>query len=1314
MATLLLTAVGAAVGGSLGGSVLGVAAGVIGKAVGGTVGALIDQKLLGGGQAPVETGKVTSFRVQNSVEGAPIPRLYGRMRVAGQLIWSTRFRETVRQSGGSGKGLGGGGPAVREYSYSVSIALALCEGRVSRIGRAWADGKPFEIEAANWRLHQGGEGQLPDALIEAIEGPGNAPAYRGTAYLVFEDLDVSQFGNRIPQFNFEVFRQPDVPLSLVPEATFRPAEQVRGIALAPGTGEYALSPDPVSYFVQKGVQQLANVNNVSGETDLVVSLAQLDAELPACDAVSLIVSWFGTDLRCGSCRIEPRVDQKDRDSATMPWQVSGVTRQTAALVSQTAGRPTYGGTPSDQSVVRAIRRMKADGRRVMFYPFVLMDIPPGNGLPDPWGAGPEQPVFPWRGRITLSTAPGRPGTPDKTAAAAAEVAAFFGQAEAVQFVAGTETATYVGPPDAGFRRFVLHYAHLCALAGGVDAFCIGSELRGLTQIRDGAASYPAVAELRRLAADVRQILGPATKIGYAADWSEYFGHQPGDGTGDVFFHLDPLWADQAIDFVGIDNYMPLSDWRDEAGHLDAPAGSIYSIDYLGGNVAGGEGYDWYYADQSARDAQTRSPIVDSAYGEHWVFRYKDLLTWWSSPHRNRPGGVRSATPTPWVPRSKPIWFTEFGCPAIDKGTNQPNVFFDPKSSESAAPHYSTGRRDDFIQRRYLQAQFAHWTDPANNPVSPIYGGPMVDLANAYVWAWDARPWPDFPARTEVWSDGPNYELGHWVQGRIGGASLPEVVADICLHAGVDELDCASLFGVVNGYSIDAPQTARQSLQPLMLAYGFDAFETDGAVRFRMRTGPEDQAIDEEDFALDDEGAEGNGLSFRRAPGIEVPDGVRLSYLDSENDYQLAAAEALHPAGQPFRVEQGQLPLALAAGQAREIADRWLAEMRIGRDEVRLVLPPSLLKLVAGDLVRLPQARTHALYRIERIEERGVRLVEGRRVETGVYGAGSGPRRRRASPAVPVAAAGYVVQFLDLPLLRGDETPHAPWIAVTAQPWPGPAAVFSAAQDSGYALETTVRSPSVMGETLDDLPPGRPWLFTRGPGIRVRVSGGVLTSRSEAEILNGANAAALRAAGRADWEVLQFRRAELIGPSIYQLTGLLRGQAGTEHLAADPVPAGAEFVLLDRGPVQLDLALWERGLPRHYRIGPASRPYTDASYSLRVESFDGAGLRPYAPVRLRAVRAADGAIDISWFRRARWGGDSWAGLDVPLAEDLEAYRVEVRRAGLLVRSFETSVPSARYLVAEQAVDLVVPPFEIDVMQISAVYGAGPSTRIVFND
>ncbi len=138
----------------------------------------------------------------------------------------------------------------------------------------------------------------------------------------------------------------------------------------------------------------------------------------------------------------------------------------------------------------------------------------------------------------------------------------------------------------------------------------------------------------------------------------------------MFFHLDPFWADANVDFVAIDNYLPLSDWRDGNAHLDYADGRrITDRDYLDGNVEGGEHFDWFYADQAARDAQTRTPIADAdPANEPWVFRFKDVQGWWANAHHDRPGGVRSASATAWVPQGKPIHFTELGCPAVDRGT----------------------------------------------------------------------------------------------------------------------------------------------------------------------------------------------------------------------------------------------------------------------------------------------------------------------------------------------------------------------------------------------------------------------------------------------------------------------------------------------------------------------------------------------------------------------------------------------------------------------------------------------------------------------
>ena len=119
---------------------------------------------------------------------------------------------------------------------------------------------------------------------------------------------------------------------------------------------------------------------------------------------------------------------------------------------------------------------------------------------------------------------------------------------------------------------------------------------------------------------------------------------------EVRFPLDPLWASSAIDVVGIDYYAPLADWRDGADHLDrALATTIYDTGYLAGNLRGGEAYDWYYADDAARNAQTRTPITDGL-GKPWVFRVKDIWNWWGNAHYERVGGAELSSPTAWSPQ----------------------------------------------------------------------------------------------------------------------------------------------------------------------------------------------------------------------------------------------------------------------------------------------------------------------------------------------------------------------------------------------------------------------------------------------------------------------------------------------------------------------------------------------------------------------------------------------------------------------------------------------------------------------------------------
>ena len=644
MAALVLSAAGGWAGGLIN-PVLGMA----GRMVGAVAGNMLDQKWFGPGDQTIEGPRLADLDVMTSTEGAPIPRVYGRARLSGQVIWATDLEEAMTaqsaSASDSGKGFGGGPKTTTNtYTYFANFAVGLCEGVIGRVGRIWADGKPLDITGLTIRVHRGAEDQAPDGLIVAKEGAGNAPAYRGLAYVVFERLPLADFGNRIPQLSFEIIR----PIGQL-------EQMLRAVTLIPGTTEFGYEPASVVQLQDDlGTAAPENRHVANAPSDVTAALDDLQGLCPNLQRIALVVAWFGSDLRAGHCTVQPAIENAAKTTEPPSWKVAGVTRDKAAVVSQIDDRPAYGGTPSDASVIDLIRELHARGLKITFYPFVMMDIPAGNALPDPWSDAGAQPAFPWRGRITCDPAPGRAGSPQGTATAAAQVANFFSGG------------------DWNYRRMVLHYAALVQSAGGVDAFMIGSELKALTRVRSGDGVYPAVSELITLAAEVKAIVGGGTLITYGADWTEYGADVVDAAASEVRFPLDPLWASEAIGAVGIDYYAPLADWRDEAGHLDsALASTTYDRGYLAGNVGAGEGYDWYYANDAARRAQNRTAITDGM-GKPWTFRVKDLWNWWSQPHHERAGHVELPGATSWVPMSKPIWLTEVGCPAVDKGANQPS------------------------------------------------------------------------------------------------------------------------------------------------------------------------------------------------------------------------------------------------------------------------------------------------------------------------------------------------------------------------------------------------------------------------------------------------------------------------------------------------------------------------------------------------------------------------------------------------------------------------------------------------------------------
>ena len=673
--------------------------------------------------------------------------------------------------------------------------------------------------------------------------------------------------------------------------------------------------------------------------------------------------------------------------------------------------------------------------------------------------------------------------------------------------------------------------------------------------------------------------------------------------------------------------------------------------------------------------------------------------------------MRSSGASAWVPGSKPIWFTEIGCAAIDKGTNQPNKFLDPKSSESSLPKYSDGRRDDLIQMQYLKAQFEFWDDDTNNPTSVEYGGRMVDMDLAHVWAWDARPYPFFPLSKNLWSDGENYYRGHWLNGRTTSRSLAEVVEEICVRSGVTDIEVSNLFGYLRGYSVTGIDGARAALQPLMLAYGFEAIERNGTLIFRSRDGKAITTLTDDQLALSDE--MDSAVENTRTPDAETVGRLRLNFIDADGDYDGRTEEAIFPDEAARIVSQSEVPLLLTSNEGRTVVERWLAESRVARDTIRFSLPPSRVNIGAGDVVALQNPTGTANHRIDRVLQSGARIFEAVRVEPEVYRASDAveaPAELRVfEPSVPVFPI-----FMDLPLLSGEEVEHAPHLAVASTKWPGSVAVYGSSSINGYELNTLISRAAVIGRSETLLSSRTSGVLDRGEPLRVRLTGGVLASVPLDDLMNGANVAVIGDGSSANWEVFQFADAALVDDGVYDLTTRLRGQAGTDALASTDWPPGSIFVLLDGAPTQIELAVSARGLSRHYRIGPSRESLDSSTFTHFQEAFDGIGLRPLAPAHLRANLTQTGDFEFSWIRRTRIDGDSWLSVEVPLGEDSESYQVQVLIAGGIVREATIGLSNWNYTAAMQVADGVSGPFSVQVAQLSGRFGPGLFRRIDINE
>lgn len=214
----------------------------------------------------------------------------------------------------------------------------------------------------------------------------------------------------------------------------------------------------------------------------------------------------------------------------------------------------------------------------------------------------------------------------------------------------------------------------------------------------------------------------------------------------------------------------------------------------------------------------------------------------------------------------------------------------------------------------------------------------------------------------------------------------------------------------------------------------------------------------------------------------------------------------------------------------------------------------------------------------------------------------------------------------------------------------------------------------------------------------------IPSTTNAALLNGSNLVAIGDGSPDNWELIQFRDAELIAPGRYLLSHRIRGQLGSDGVGPDTWPTGSWFVVMDGVPSQIELGRNLRRISQTFRIGPARRSYDDPSYEEFVHAFEGNGLRPYAPVHLNYLKTGSD-IRFDWIRRTRIDGDAWDLAEVPLGEETEAYTVRVLQSDQVVREVTVTKPTWVYENSDLRSDGISGAFQVSIAQNSARFGPG---------
>lgn len=548
-----------------------------------------------------------------------------------------------------------------------------------------------------------------------------------------------------------------------------------------------------------------------------------------------------------------------------------------------------------------------------------------------------------------------------------------------------------------------------------------------------------------------------------------------------------------------------------------------------------------------------------------------------------------------------------------------------------------------------------------------------------------------------------------------GVALSTVVSNLCERGGAETPEVTDLTSqTVRGYIRARPMSTRSALEPLAMAFQFDARESDNVLEFVSRGGSSVATLEDDDLGAHQAGSNPPApVETTRAQEEELPATLVVSFFNQGTDYDFGSATARRLISDAEQVAGIELPIVFTTTEGNQVADRLMQQAWLEREKVKVFLGPEHQLLEPADVITLPDARRVRLIRTN-YRPPGILECEAVSDDQGAIISYAVGNTEEPDPVIDITiGTTSIALFMDIPLLLDHDDDASLYLAATGEnaAWPG--AVFYESPDDGTtwnamtATDTPARIGVIVSGSMRHYASPDHWDHASEITVKLFHEDLTLTSPSSVEAFYAGETAI--ALGKEDaWEIAQYFTVVDNGNGTYTLRDFLRGRRGTEWAVSDHAE-GTQFVVLEDPEVQNQtFSLARIGTLTLFKAVTSGG---DLEFeSADEEVFDGVAAKPYAPVKVNGALSAAGVFTISWVRRARRNAAWLSSVDVPLDEPAESYDVEIWDPAFssLKRTFEGVLSPQSYTAAMGASDFGSPgpsSIGIRVYQLSDRVGRG---------